>query len=246
MGEGQGVGRNINLGNDGHTEAVGQAVEVAKLGFSIIAVACGKTGIGVALHTKGSISLVPVVAKKLLESVIAQVNMECVHLIVRQYLHIVTQHGHGEKLAAAVEHETTHGIVGPVAQATLGHTALMLLAELQEGTGGPVETFCTGRLDTHAVGYADGIALVAEFLVGSYLQHDVAVGRLACGHLQPTAREQRIIVCQLLCHTPQLRLLASVHDPARCGGCEEAFATLPVFQFGDGKRFVVGCHDRQR
>ncbi len=57
-----------------------------------------------------------------------------------------------------------------------------LLGNLQECAGSPVCTDSFRCADAHTVGDVDGVALLAEFLVGFECEHDVAFRRFAGGN----------------------------------------------------------------
>ena len=82
--------RDIYLRNDLHTQAIGELLQGDKLLFCIIAIAGGQSGKSFTFEAESRIGLVPVVIVILLESIIVQVDLECVHLIVGHHLHIIT------------------------------------------------------------------------------------------------------------------------------------------------------------
>ena len=107
--------RDIYLRDDLDTQAVGELLKGDKLLFCIITVTGSQSGVSFAFETESRIGLAPIMIIILLESIIVQMNLECIHLIVSHHLHIIAQHAHRNKLTPAIHHKTTNRIIGIIA-----------------------------------------------------------------------------------------------------------------------------------
>ena len=103
--------------------------------------------------------------KELFEGIVVEVNVECVHLVVCHEVYILVQEADGDELAAAVEHEAAHLIVGVVNDCTLWEFTAVLLGNLQQCTCCPNGTALCCRLNFHVVCNGNLVTLSTKLLV---------------------------------------------------------------------------------
>ena len=138
--ESQGVCRHVNLGDNLHAARIGQLLQSDKLGLGVGTIFGGQTRIGVAFQAEGSLRLVPVLIEIFLESVVVEVNLECVHFIIGHHLDEVAQIGHGNIFAATIQHEAAQLIARFVLGYAAGEGAVgTLLGQLKKRLCAPCE-----------------------------------------------------------------------------------------------------------
>ena len=90
-----------------------------------MSVASCQAGEGFTFQAECSICFIPVVFKETRESIVVKMNLEGIHLVVGQQFHVVAQEMHRNEFSSTVEHHTSDGVVGPVADATFGKCKTM-------------------------------------------------------------------------------------------------------------------------
>ena len=242
MSECQRMGRSIYFGNDFDKTTGSFFLKVDELAFRIVAVACRQPRISITLQTESSIGTTPVVTEELLEAIVVEVYLKSVHLVVSHHLDQVAKVGHGDELAAAIHHKATQGIVGIVAYLSLWQTTVsVLLAHLKQRTRSPVNTGHFGSRNGNSTIHTDGIAFGSQFLVFLQGQKDVTGARLSLLHPKNSAEHLSVIGSKCLGYRPQGRL--STYNTHVGRRLEHAICSLPLFQFGNDKRFFVkGIH----
>ena len=239
VGEGERVGGDVNLGDDVHAHLGGIFLELTELVLAVAAVLGGEFGEELALEAEGGVGLVPVITKVLLETVVVEVYLDGVHLVVGHGLGEGLEVVHGDELAGAVEQQAAQGVVGPVADGTLGQVcALVLLKDLQQGACSPIGSGGGVGLDGYAVVNLDAVTLVAQFLVVGEGHDDSPLGSLAgVLGLHCLAEEQAIVLGHSLGCIGELGI-DIYHLGAGADGYH-TIGTLPLAQFGDYKGLVV-------
>ena len=120
MGESEGVGRNVDFGDDVDILLFGLHLKVDELALSVAAVLGGETGEEAAFEAEGRLRLVPIVVEVLLEAVVVEVDVEGVHLVVGHHADELVEIVHGDELAAAVNHKSAQGVGGDVGSGAAG------------------------------------------------------------------------------------------------------------------------------
>ena len=119
--------RHINLGKYFYTHAVGQLLQGDKIFFGVMSIASREARKPITLHAESSRRAAPIFVVEPMEGVVVKMNMENVHLVVSHHAHILAEHGHGEELSAAVEHESAERIIGRIVDKTAGQSARLRL-----------------------------------------------------------------------------------------------------------------------
>ena len=107
--------RNINFRYNLYKVGCSLFLKINKFFFRIRTVAGCESRISFGLQTESSISLVPVVIKILLESIIIQMDLQGIHLVISHYFYQILKIAHRNKFTTAVYHESPDGVVGVVA-----------------------------------------------------------------------------------------------------------------------------------
>ena len=162
MAECQCVGRRIYFRDDFDETFFCQLLQIDKFFFCIESVTCRESGISIRFQAESCISLVPVLFKILFKSIIVQMNLQCVHFVVCHDFHVIAQIRHRNEFSSAINHKSTHGIVGIITDFTFGKSQVffVLFGYLQQGTCSPIYTdgFGGGQLDS--VGNANGVSFL--------------------------------------------------------------------------------------
>ena len=138
-GEGEGVGRDVDLRDYIHHITGRSALHIAHLLLGIVAVAGCQSGESLALHAESRIGLVPVVGEVAQETVVVEMQTQGVEFIIRQDFHKVVDIVDGEELAAHIERQASDRIVGPVGDLAFGHCLSPILpGDLKQGARAPV------------------------------------------------------------------------------------------------------------
>ena len=161
LGDGQGVGREVNLGRDVHAENAKVPDKLLELGLGVVEVRArevglsgvlnasklvGLAGLDVRLHTEAGVrtligvSRVDAVGNVLLDGdvVVVEVDVEVVHLVVGHLTAELVEALHREGLATHVKDETTDRVERVVAGLALSDGAVALLEGLKQRLGAPV------------------------------------------------------------------------------------------------------------
>ena len=240
MGKGQRVGGHVDFGDDFDAAVLGHELQVAELLLRVVAVACCQAGEVVAFEAESGVGAVPVVLEVLFETVVVEMDLERVHLVVRHDFHVVAEVVDGEELAGAVDHEAAHGIVGPVADVAAGEGVVVaLLADLEQGAGGPVDARRGGGVEDGAVADAHAVAFGAELLVLAQGEDDVAGLAFSGGHFEACAEHVGIVGLQGFGHFFKFGRAFGIDDARRRGGDELPRLARPCFQFGDDEGLGV-------
>lgn len=69
-------------------------------------------------------------------------NLQCVHFVVCHDFHVIAQIRHRNEFSSAINHKSTHGIVGIITDFTFGKSQVffVLFGYLQQGTCSPIYT----------------------------------------------------------------------------------------------------------
>ena len=147
-------------------------------------------------------------------------------------------------LAAAVNHKSTHSVVGPVAYVAFGKvSSLARLHYLQQGASTPISTCCGLGIKGDLVGNVDAITLVAQLLVAYEIDDDstrsTLYGCFGDFGLHSFSEQKTIVLGQSLGDVGQLGV--GVDDFGRSTNVYYSLASLPMAQFGNHKwLFIVG------
>ena len=228
VGNGQSVGRNIDFGNDVHTQSPGVLHEGLKLFLGVVVILGGQAVLGV-LQTE---ALVGVPGLGFLagshivlheNQVVAQVDMEAVHLVPGHVLHDVLEGLHGGGLPAHIQHEAPVLELGIVPGGTLGDGVIPAqLQDLQDGAGAPVAAHGIVGPDDHLIRNHHVIGFLVEAAVIVVGQDNVPGLGAALHDGKVQAEQVGNIRLELLGNGQEVALC---HNPA-VGGEAEGLALL--------------------
>ena len=205
LGEGQRVGRRVNLRHEVNAAPGCRCRQLPELPFGVAAVLSRQSRIGVALQAEGAGRLHPVVVEVLLETIVVEVQLQEVHLVVRHHPHQLVQIRHRDVFPTHVEHEATDAVLRHIDGSATGQCHL-LFRQLQECLCGPVDGLGGLATDLAPLPHGHAVALLAQRLLLSEAHHNVArPGLLAVYDFQGAPRQQLIVPTELLGHGLQRR-----------------------------------------
>ena len=220
----------------------GLILEINEFFLGVISVTGCQARKRLTLQTESRVCLVPVMIEKLLETVVVQMNMQHIHLIVRQHSRQIAQIRHRNELTSTINHKTTHPIIRIIADGTFRQLAVVrLLADLKQGSRGPIHTNRLGSAHPYMLGHRHRITFLSQFLVLFDGQEYIPVGRLSGDDLETLSEHLPIIIRKKLRHLFQFR--NTIHDTHVLTGNEKAVLPFPFLQFRNDKRLrVPGTH----
>ena len=234
VGEGEGVGGRVNLGDDLDAVGLGKLLQLDELVLGVAAVGGGEAGVGVALQSEGGVGLVPVVVEVFGPAVVVEMELEGVHLEEPHELDQLSQIGHGDVFASGVKEHSAQRILGRVDDGASRQGALEG-QELQQRARGP-EGSTRGRGgDGGLLGDADFVGFVVGGELGVEGEDDVAALRLAGGDVHLQSQKREAVVGEELCGGAQL---FGLHDDATARK-QMALGGSPRRDFGNDEGFAA-------